>query len=136
MFSSPQNLIRTGNVTTAIITLHHDNGNILAGLGTFRFTGPTPSNPVTHFHVTRPGGTSGELTPQFRTYINRFPVLRWMNGLPINRFVDTMTVTDIPNRANSFLTSYDDIIYWTNQSPMARKVSIDIPLFADSPRLS
>jgi hypothetical protein len=101
-------------------------------MGWFSVTGASAVNPVTKCHITRPGGTSGELTPQFKSFLFRYPVARWMNGLPINNNVADLTAADIPDAGNSFITAYDDVLHWANQSPMLRKVWINIPIGADS----
>ena len=131
MFGAPLSSSRSGTITTMVVPVYHNNGIDTEGLGWFNVTGPSASNPVTQFHFTRPGGTSGELTPKFQSFLFRYPVARWMNGLPINNNIAVQTASDVPDQGNCFVTSYTDVCHWANESPVMQKVWINIPIGAD-----
>ena len=50
----------------------------------FSASGVSASNPVSNYHMTMPGTTSGDLTSTFKSYLYKYPAVRWMSALPIN----------------------------------------------------
>jgi hypothetical protein len=134
MFNGLTNVSRSGNTYTATFTINHDNGNILAGGGEIDLAGASAVNPITNFHVVRPGGTLDGLTPQFQSYLNSYQAVRWMNNNNVNNNVMNVGVADLLPSGQNLGTagnSYDDIIKWSNQQANLKTVWITIPTNAN-----
>jgi hypothetical protein len=134
MFGNLTNVTRSGNTYSGNLTLKHDNGDPLAGGGEIDLAGASASNPITNFHVVRPGGSVSGMTPTFGGYLNNYTAVRWMNNNNINNNSAPMTAADMLPSGQNLGTngnSYDDIIRWSNQQANLQKVWVNIPVNAD-----
>ena len=135
MFQNLTNVHINGNQYTANFTLQHDGGNLLAGGGEIDFAGASNSNPITNVAVIQPGGTLGGLTQNYKSYLNNYQAVRWMNNNNINNNNSVMTASDLLPSGQNIGTngnSYTDIINWSNQQANLQKVWVNIPVNADT----
>jgi hypothetical protein len=133
-FSQLTNFVISPHHFSADLTLARSSGDPLVGGGEVDLSGATASNPITNFHMVRPGGTANGLTPTFQSYLANYQAVRWMNNNNINFNAAHMTAADlVPSGQNigTFGNSYDDIISWANAQPNLQKVWINIPVNVD-----
>jgi hypothetical protein len=133
-FTQLTNFNISGHHFSAEVTLTHPDGNQLVGGGEVDLSGASASNPITNFHMVRPGGTANGLTPMFQSYLNNYQAVRWMNNNNINFNAAHMTTGDLVPTGQNIGTSgnsYDDIISWANAQPNLQKVWINIPVNVD-----
>lgn len=132
-FFTPGAVTRTGTLTTQIVAMTHDNGNLKAGMGWFTSGGVSASNPVSNLTLSLQGKVASNLAAPFSNMMNGYNGVRWMNNLEINNNVAVRTAADlVPSGFNAGQNSYADIVTWTNQRASQRAVMINIPIHADS----
>jgi hypothetical protein len=133
-FSNLTNVSVSGNHYTGYVTLQHPGGDLLQGGGEIDLTGASAANPITNFHVIRPGGTLSGITPTYQSYLNDYQAVRWMNNNNVNNNRAPMTSKDLlPPGQNLGIVgnSYDDVIAAANAQANLKKVWINIPVNAD-----